>query len=124
MKRYALSFILLISLGGCGSTASLDRENFVPFAIINVSHTLKVTGRLLEENETSLTVAVDGASQKYSKSEIIGFMIVKLPNNSLMMEDIVRNSSRAASNLDFFVILYAILLTTTTISIVVSLSTK
>ena len=102
MKKL-LYFLLPSLLIGCGTTTSLEKENTVPYVIVNVSDTLKVTGRLLEENNSDITVAVDGVSKKYSKSEIKNYEIVMLPEERLMMEDIVKNTSKTASNTGFFV---------------------
>lgn len=104
MKKL-ISFLLIISLIGCGTSTSLEKMNLVPYVVVNVSDKLKVTGRLLEENKTYLLVALDGVSQKYLKSEIKGFEIVQLPEERLMMENIVRNTSKTASNTAFYVIL-------------------
>jgi len=119
MKKI-LSFLLIISLMGCGITSSLNKENLVKYVLVNVSDDLKITGRLLEENENSITIAIDGVSQKYLKSEIKGFEIIKLPEERLMMEDVVRNSKWIASNTGFFVILSIVSI----IAIVASSSSK
>ena len=100
-----LSLLLIVSLFGCGTTKSLEGNNLVPYAIINVSNDLTITGRLLEDNETFLLVAINGTSQKYLKSEIIGYKFAQLPDERLMMEDIVNNTNNAANNSALFVIL-------------------
>lgn len=103
MKKIIYFFLPFLIIG-CGTTNSLEKTNSVPYAIVNVSDTLKVTGRLLEENDSRLLVAVDGVSKEYLKSKIKNYEIVMLPDERLMMEDIVKNTSKAASNTDFFVI--------------------
>ncbi len=108
MKKI-LSFLLIISLIGCGTTKSFEATNLVPYVIITVSNDLKITGRLLEDTETFLLVSIDGTSQKYIKSEIKGYKFAQLPDERLMMEDIVNNSSRAASNTALFVVLLSAL---------------
>jgi hypothetical protein len=62
MKKI-LSFLLIISLIGCGTTKSFEGNNLVPYAIINVSNDLNITGRLLDDNDTFLLVAINGTSQ-------------------------------------------------------------
>ncbi len=108
MKKI-LSFLLIISLIGCGTTKSLEGNNLVPYVIITVSNDLKITGRLLEDTETFLLVSIDGTSQKYIKSEIKGYKYAQLPDERLMLEDIVNNSSAAATNTALFVILFSAL---------------
>ncbi len=104
MKRI-LSFLLIVSLIGCGTTKSFEGNNLVPYAIINVSDDLNITGRLLDDNDTFLIVAINGTSQKYTKSEIKGYKLVQLPDERLMMEDIVNNTSNAANNTALYVAL-------------------
>jgi hypothetical protein len=102
MKKI-LSFLLIVSLIGCGTTKSLEGTNLVTYVIITVSNDLKITGRLLEDTETFLLVSIDGTSQKYIKSEIKGYKFAQLPDERLMLEDIVNNSSNAANNTALFV---------------------
>jgi hypothetical protein len=104
MKKI-LSFLLIVSLIGCGTTKSFEVNNLVPYAIINVSNDLNITGRLLDDNDTFLLVAINGTSQKYIKSEIKGYKLVQLPDERLMMEDIVNNTSNAANNTALYVVL-------------------
>ena len=104
MKKI-LSFLLIFSLIGCGTTKSFEGNNLVPYAIINVSNDLNITGRLLDDNDTFLLVAINGTSQKYIKSEIKGYKLVQLPDERLMMEDIVNNTSNAANNTALYVVL-------------------
>jgi hypothetical protein len=108
MKKI-LSFLLIISLIGCGTTKSFEATNLVPYVIITVSDDLKITGRLLDDTDTFLLVSIDGTSQKYIKSEIKGYKFAQLPDERLMMEDIVNNSSAAASNTALFIILLSAL---------------
>lgn len=61
MKKLFYFFIPFILIG-CGTTTSLEKVNSVPYVIVNVSETFKVTGRLLEENDSIIIVAVDGVS--------------------------------------------------------------
>jgi len=104
MKKI-LSFLLIVSLIGCGTTKSLEGTNLVPYVIITVSDDLKITGRLLDDTETFLLVSINGTSQKYIKSEIKGYKLVQLPDERLMMEDIVSNTSNAANNTALYVVL-------------------
>jgi hypothetical protein len=108
MKKI-LSFLLIVSLIGCGTTKSFEGNNLVPYAIINVSDDLNITGKLLDENDTFLLVAINGTSQKYIKSEIKGYKLVQLPDERLMMEDIVNNTNNAANNTALFVVLLSAL---------------
>ncbi len=103
MKKF-LVLLLIFSLIGCGTTKSLEGNNLVPYAIVNVSDDLKITGRLLDYTDDFIIVSVDGTSQKYFISEIQGFKFVQLPDERLMMEDIVSNTSNAANNTAVFVI--------------------
>lgn len=104
MKKI-LSFLLIVSLIGCGTTESLEGTNLVPYVIITISDDLKITGRLLDHTDTFLLVSIDGTSQKYIKSEIKGYKFAQLPDERLMMEDIVNNTSNAANNTALFVAL-------------------
>lgn len=107
--RKILSFLLIVSLLGCGTSKSFEGNNLVPYAIINVSNDINITGRLLDDNDTFLLVAIDGTSQKYIKSEIKEYKLVQLPDERLMMEDIVNNTSNAANNTALFVVLLSAL---------------
>ncbi len=104
MKKI-IAFLLIVSLFGCGTTKSLEGNNLVPYVIIDVSDDLTITGRLLDDNETFLLVAINGTSQKYMKSEIKEFKFAQLPDERLMMEDIVNNTSKVANNTALFVFL-------------------
>ena len=92
MKKI-ICILLTVALVGCGTTSSLETKNAIPYARIKIADTLEITGRLLQETNSKLTIAVDGVSQEYLKSEIKSFEIVMQPYEKLMMDDIVRNSS-------------------------------
>lgn len=102
MKKI-LYLLLPLLLIGCGTRTSLDKVNSVPYVIVNVSDTLKVTGKLLVEDDSHLTAVIGGDSKKYLKSEIKNYEIVMLPDERLMIQDIVKNTSKIASNTGFFV---------------------
>jgi hypothetical protein len=116
MKKI-LSALLIVSLIGCGTTKSFEGNNLVPYAVINVSDDLEITGRLLDDNETFLLVAINGTSHKYIKSEIKAYKFVQLPDERLMMEDVVNNTSTAANNTALFVgILIAAIISSVVVS--------
>lgn len=105
MMKILFISLFTLSLVACGSISSLEKQNLVPYAKVNVSDSLSVTGRLLDENEISLTIAVDGVSQEYQKSSIMSYMKIMRPDERLMTENIVTNTSKIASNTAFFVAL-------------------
>ena len=98
MKRLIFLVLVVTTLYGCGTTSSLESENLVPHAVITLSESLSVTGRILHEDDESITVAVDGVSQRYDKTEIKLMDRVMLPDERLMLQEIVGNTSTAASN--------------------------
>ncbi|MBN2572114.1 MAG: hypothetical protein JXA68_08300 [Ignavibacteriales bacterium] len=80
----------------------MQKKNFVQHAIVTVSDSLKVTGKLLDENDSILSIAIDGVLKDYLKSEIKSYEIVMMPDERLMMEDINDNSRRTAIHTGFF----------------------
>ena len=117
MMKILPIFLFTLFLLGCGTTSSLENNNLVPYAKVDVSDSLTVTGRLLNDTDSSLTVAVNGVSIEYHKSYIKGYEKIMLPDESLMSENIVRNTSKTASNLAYFVILSIVSLIGVLISI-------
>jgi len=100
-----IPLILIILLYGCFSNASLQKKNLVPHAIVSVTDSLKVSGKLLDDKDTLILIAVDGVLKDYLKSEIKSYEIVMLPDQRLMMEDINDNTRRTALHTGLFYLL-------------------
>jgi hypothetical protein len=103
MKGLAAVFFSTAAILGCGTTNSIEPESAVPHAVIEVNDSLVVTGRILLEDDKSITVAVAGGVRYYGKSEVKSLKRVMLPDEGLMLQEIVSNSSKAASNTGFLV---------------------
>ncbi len=114
MKKIICLF-LIFGLVGCGTISSLDSKNAVQYALIKISDSFEITGRLLEETDSKLVVAIDGVKEEYKKSEIVSYEIIMLPSENAMLEDVVINSSRTTSHL-------ATLLMFTILAVIIAIS--
>ena len=103
MKGLAAVFFSTVTIVGCGTTSSIEPESAVPHAVIEVNDSLVVTGKILLEDDKSVTIAVAGGVRYYGKSEVKSLKRVMLPDEDLMLQEIVSNSSKAASNTGFLV---------------------
>ena len=104
MIKY-LSILFLLSIIGCGTSSSLNQINSVRYASVIVNDSLSVTGRLVDIDSSKIEIVVNGALKGYDRNSIKGYSIEKHADERLVNEDILKNTSRTASNTAFFVIM-------------------
>lgn len=100
-KKIILLFLIIV-LNSCGTTKSLNFNNQnVVYAKININDSLIVMGPVIDENDTSIEVVIYGVSKKYEKANVKLISKLKLADDKLMQEDIVKNTARTTNFLAF-----------------------
>jgi uncharacterized protein YceK len=101
---FVLAGLIIIGISGCGTMASISStKDYVQYASISVTDSLNVSGRLLNNNDLSITISVDGAIMEYIHRDIIGYQKYMSANPELMQRDILKNTQKTANNTGFFV---------------------
>ena len=108
MKKLISLFFVCLLLISCGTTKSLDEVNYVQYAVVTVNDDLTVTGMLVNQTDSTISVAVDGANITYDFDLIAGYEVEMRPSSHKMQKDIVKNTNATASNTGFFVVLTVI----------------
>ena len=101
MRKYF--FVLMVCLSilsfvGCGTTNSLERKYAVPHAIITVSDSLQVTGAIVYENDSTISIVAFGAPITYEKLKVKKIDRKLLPNPDKIQKDILLNTESTATN--------------------------
>ena len=108
MKHLLYISAVIVLLSSCGTANSLETTNYVPYAEVTVNDSLIVTGRLIDESDSTVTMSVEGSKVLYNLDNITQYERVMRPDPLLLQQDIVRNTKSTAGSTGFFVILTVI----------------
>ncbi|WP_417590137.1 hypothetical protein [Owenweeksia hongkongensis] len=122
MKRlFSISVIglLLLALSSCGTATSLtEKGTYLNYASIHINDSVHVAGQLINLNDSSIAISIDGAYAEYGVQDIKSYECYTAPNPDLMQRNLVRNTARSTSHSGFFVTLTAISLVVTAMLVV------
>jgi hypothetical protein len=85
-------------LSGCGTSKSLEPTNGVLHAVVTVRDSLIVTGPILSEDASSITIVAYGVTHTYEKAAVQDIQRVLGPDNARMQQEMLVNSKKTASN--------------------------
>ncbi|MBK7104977.1 MAG: hypothetical protein IPH62_06815 [Ignavibacteriae bacterium] len=117
MKRILISILLLTTLISCGTTSSIDSIHELPNITIELNNNEIVNGKLVQDNYDKLIIIKEPENWEieYLKNEIKEIKVEENNNKKTneekkmeMMRDIVRNTSRAATNTGLLLTIYTI----------------
>jgi hypothetical protein len=99
---YVIIVFTFLILNSCGTTKSLNFNNQnVVYAKIIINDSLIVMGPIIDENDKSIEVVLYGVSKKFEKDNVKTISKLKLADDKLMQEDIVKNTARTTNFLFF-----------------------
>jgi hypothetical protein len=95
---YLIFILFALALSSCGSLQSMQPQNGVPGATIVVHDSLTVTGQILDETETTITIAAGGAAYTYDKGRVREVQRVLVPDMLSLQVEGARKAASAASS--------------------------
>ena len=106
-------------LSSCGTATSItNRSNYVHYALVHINDSIEVSGQLINLNDSSITISVDGAHAEYPLQDLMSYEFYAAPNPELMQRDLVINTAKSTSHSGFFVALTVISLAITAMLVV------